>query len=204
MTIKAVIFDWGGVIIKDPAYKMLKFCADFLRVDKHRLEIVYSKYKEKFQKGKITENQLFDKMISELNLKVKIKPKFSLWKKAVRKIFKVNKRIIYLIKKLKKQNYKIAILSNTEVPAVEYFYEKGFNKYFDVKVFSCEVGFVKPQKEIYKIALKRLKSKPQEVIFIDDNEEYVNSAKKIKINAVLFKNFKKLIYDLKFYLPNFN
>ncbi|MCX7911277.1 MAG: HAD family phosphatase, partial [Endomicrobia bacterium] len=204
MVIKAIIFDWGGVVIKNPADGILKFCADYLKVDKHKLECVYSKYRDKFQKGKIKEKQLFDKIISELNLHIKIKPGFSLWKKAVENVFQINKNVLNLIKKLKAQNYKIAILSNTEAPTVEYFYESGLDKYFDVKVFSCEVGFVKPQKEIYKITLKKLKAKPQEVIFIDDNKEYVNSAKKIKINAVLFKNFKKLICDLKFYITNLN
>ena len=45
--------------------------------------------------------------------------------------------------------------------------------------------------------LKEINQKPEEVIFIDDKETDIEKAKRLGINAILFKNTKRLISDLK-------
>jgi FMN phosphatase YigB (HAD superfamily) len=97
---------------------------------------------------------------------------------------------------LKKNGYKVGFLSNTEIPTMNYFYENGYDRYFDVKIFSCVEKTVKPEGKIYLIALEKLKVKPQEAVFIDDKPKYVEGAKKVGINGILFKTAEQLRKEL--------
>ena len=62
---------------------------------------------------------------------------------------------------------------------------------------SHEMNCIKPDPEIYKKALKRMKLKPEETVFIDDIKKFVKGAEKIGIKGIHFKNSKQLIKDLK-------
>jgi HAD superfamily hydrolase (TIGR01509 family) len=71
---------------------------------------------------------------------------------------------------------------------------------FDVTVFSCAEGTRKPEEGIYDILLKRLDVQSEEVLFIDDNEEYVRGAQQVGINAVLFMDYPQLEQKLRLLL----
>ena len=96
---------------------------------------------------------------------------------------------------LKNNKYKIALLSNTEMPMLDFFREKKYD-FFDVAVFSCMEGTAKPDRKIYEIALRKLEVKPREAIFIDDKEENIVPAKGMGINTILFKSFKQFKEEL--------
>ena len=49
-TIKSVIFDWGGVLIDDPAPGLMQYCADALKVSKEDYIKAHSKFEADFQK----------------------------------------------------------------------------------------------------------------------------------------------------------
>ncbi len=66
-------------------------------------------------------------------LKIKQPISKSLWKEAVKSVFKDKKETFQLVQNLKKNGYKIGFLSNTETPAMEYFYDNDYEKYFDEK-----------------------------------------------------------------------
>lgn len=59
-------------------------------------------------------------------------------------------------------------------------------------VFSNEIGLVKRKNKIYKVAIKKLKCKASESIFIDDKKENIERAEKLGINGILFKNTSQL------------
>ncbi len=56
-------------------------------------------------------------------------------------------------------------------------------------VISSEVGAIKPEPEIFELALKRLGSMPQESIFIDDNPNYVEAAQKLGMQGITYTDF---------------
>ena len=49
--IESVIFDWGGVLIEDPAPGLVKYCSEALGVSKEDYAKVYDKFGGDFQKG---------------------------------------------------------------------------------------------------------------------------------------------------------
>ena len=191
--IKSIIFDWGGVLIHNPHPGLITYCARYLGVSKEEFSNVHKKFEDDFQKGTISEDNFWENVCSELKIQ---KPNISsLWQTAVRNIYSENKEVFYLASSLKTKGYKIGFLSNTEIPAMNFFKKQNYDM-FDVTVFSCLEGARKPEKRIYQIALKRLNARPKEAIFIDDKKEYICGAEKIGINSILFKNQNQLKEEL--------
>jgi putative hydrolase of the HAD superfamily len=92
---------------------------------------------------------------------------------------------ITTITTLKSQGYTLGLISNCspEVPLL--WGRTPFAGLFDVPVFSCAVGYRKPDPRIYEIALERLQKKPRECIFVADGDSgELAAAQKLGITAV--------------------
>jgi putative hydrolase of the HAD superfamily len=87
--------------------------------------------------------------------------------------------------KLKKIGKKIGLLSNADTSEMAGWKESPIASLFDSVVFSCEVGFAKPEREIYEISLKQLSASPQGAMFIGDGgSRELEGAKKLGIVTV--------------------
>ncbi len=193
--IKAVIFDWGGVLIDDPSREMTRFFAGKLGCGKDILVPAISEYIGEFQTGRIAEDDMWEKICASYGLK---KPASgSLWKEAVENVFKDREDVFGLVSRIKKSGCITAFLSNTEQPAMEYFYEKKYYSYFDTAVFSCAEGCAKPEPEIYNITAKRLGIEPFEAVFIDDKPENIEGAEKTGMSGILYKDFGDVVLRLR-------
>ena len=106
---------------------------------------------------------------------------------------------IPMLKKLKKQKYKIALLSNSSVFAIKQVKEKTkILKYIDFPMFSFQYGNIKPSLRGFKLLFKKTKFKPNETIMIGDKMgDDVLPERKIRIRAIHFKNYSQLKKDLK-------
>ena len=58
-TISTVIFDWGGVVINDPAPGLMRYCAQALGVSEDAYTQVHRQISEPFQRGLISESQFW-------------------------------------------------------------------------------------------------------------------------------------------------
>jgi putative hydrolase of the HAD superfamily len=192
-TIKSVIFDWGGVLIDDPAPALMQYCAKALRVAKEDYIKAHDKFADDFQKGLICEDNFWEKICGELNVP---KPKVrSLWAEAFKAAYVPRDDIFSMAASMHKNGYRTAVLSNTEVPAMEFFYRQRYNM-IDVPVFSCAEGVKKPERKIYELTLKKLGSGPEQSVFIDDKPEYINGAKEVGIKTVLFQDIDQFKDEL--------
>jgi len=191
--IKAVIFDWGGVLIDNPAPGLIACFANSLGVTGETLNNAYKKFAPDFQKGMISEDALWERVCSELGVR---KPyNASLWLDAFRQVYSPKKEMFPLASRLKEMGYKVGLLSNTEIASMNYFHEQHYDM-FDVAVFSCAEGTRKPERRIYEICLERLGVQPNEAVLIDDRVDFIEGAKKLGINTILFKNPEQVKKDL--------
>ncbi len=66
------------------------------------------------------------------------------------------------------------------------------------KVFSShEIRTRKPEATSYQTVLDYLSLEPQQTLFLDDNKEYVNAAKKLGINTILVSSYNEMLQRLK-------
>lgn len=187
--IKSIVFDWGGVLIDRPTPGLLKYFSKYFNVSEEKFNNAHKTYAASFQKGTLLEDNYWEKMCTDLS---KNKPvEKSLWKKAFRSVYQEKTDVFNIATVLKKNGYMTGFLSNTETPAMSFFYEQKYNM-FDVLVFSCKEGFRKPEKEIYEITLRRLNTKPEETLFLDDRIENIRGAESLGIQTILFKDSEHL------------
>jgi len=191
--IKAIVFDWGGVLIDYPVSASILYCADVLNVDKKLFEQTFKQFVTAFQKGEITEDYLWDNICKRLGIQKPTTP--SLCREAFHNAYIPNKEMFQLATNLKNNGYKIGFLSNTEFPMMKYFKKQQYDV-FDVTVFSCVEGIVKPEKRIYEILLERLDVEAYEAVLIDDIKEYINAAQDIGMNGILFENPQQVMRGL--------
>jgi len=192
-TIKAVIFDWGGVLIEDPVPALMQYCANALNVHQQHYIKAHCKFTPDLQLGRISERTFWDKVCGELNVQ---KPQTnSLWQQAFEAAYRPRKDMLSLASALKQGGCKIALLSNTEVPAVGYLKKQRYDM-FDVTVFSCIEGVKKPDSRIYKRCLELLDAEPAQAVLIDDKEENIKAAGQFGLKAIAFVDAEQTTNDL--------
>jgi epoxide hydrolase-like predicted phosphatase len=108
-----------------------------------------------------------------------------------------NEELVDYVKTLR-PHFKLAMLSNiSSRHRLDIRFKPGqLDELFDVIVASGDEGYIKPEPEIYQIALERLGVLPEECIFIDDIFEYCQGAETIGIKTIQYLNFQQAITDL--------
>jgi len=191
--IESVIFDWGGVLIDDPRPGLLRYCSEAFGVPLEDYTPVHDLFLDEFHKGKISEERFWRQITSKLG---KSMPEArSQWYEAFRSAYVPKQEMFRLATSLHDKDYKTALLSNTELPAVKFFHEQDYDM-FDVLVFSCVEGLEKPDRRIYEITLERLGSKPGQAVFIDDRQDYIRGAREVGLNIILFKSVDQVKDEL--------
>ena len=89
-------------------------------------------------------------------------------------MFGINPKLknhVKILKYVKEKNYKIGILSNFDHAETAYKNLDRFNiiNYFNKIIISEEIGYRKPNKITFEIALKELNSTAIDTIFVGDN-----------------------------------
>lgn len=106
--------------------------------------------------------------------------------------------VIPMLKSLRKQGYKIGLISNTSLFSVKYIRKTKVLDYVDYSVFSFDVGFIKPELKAFREILRRAKVKANEAIMIGDKiGDDVVPPRKIGMNSLHFQGYSKLKKDFK-------
>jgi putative hydrolase of the HAD superfamily len=99
-----------------------------------------------------------------------------------------------------KRSKRLALLSNTDpihVAHLEATY--GFFRLFPppVRIYSCSIGASKPSPVVFQAALKAVKSKAGEAVFIDDILEYVEAARSLGFYGIHYQSPSQLRSELR-------
>ena len=189
MSIKAVVFDYGQVISlpHDPA--AVERLAKLAGAEKDKFESVLWGLRDEFDRGTFTAKEYYKDVLSRLGvdsdekkIETLIENDFLSWRN-------IDNGTVTLMEDIKKAGYTLGILSNMphEFLAMA---RKDIPVFSipDVNLFSCEVNLIKPEKAIYEKLLSMLKMESHEVVFFDDKEVNIKSAREMGIEAFLWKD----------------
>ena len=186
--IKAIIFDLNGIFLQSP------------------------KLSDRFKKDFNIDTSLFLPKLSEIMEKVRkpnSKPAFSYWKNVLKEWkveFTENKfwdywfgaeiqsvRMIAWAKHLRKKGIKVFILSNNFKERANYYNQYPWmHEAIDKVYFSWQTGFVKPDIKAWQLVLSENNLKPEDCIYVDDQQRNLDSAESIGIKSYLFTNESEL------------
>lgn len=91
-----------------------------------------------------------------------------------------------LLKKLKKDGYRLFITSNMNVRHALQMREHCLAKYFDDMIFSAEIKMRKPYKGFFEATISQFGVNPEETLFIDDLAENVEGGKACGLDGFVF------------------
>jgi putative hydrolase of the HAD superfamily len=191
--IQAVLFDWGGVLIDNPASPLMDYCARALGVSVGDYTRVHNERGEAFQKGWISEATFWQRVCADLSRPLPQTP--SLWGDAFRAVYSPRREVFELAGCLHTRGHRIALLSNTESPAMEFFLELRYEM-FDVPIFSCAEGACKPEKQIYEIAARKLATPVGRCLLIDDKPVFVEGARNAGMRGIVYEQLAQVKQDL--------
>jgi epoxide hydrolase-like predicted phosphatase len=199
MTIKAIIFDLGGVLLRTIDSTPRDQLAARLKMTRYELEelIFGGESGERAQRGEITIQEHWETLRQGLHYSP------SEFKELLDQFFardEIDGQLVETIRKLH-QTYKTALLSNAWNDLRQTLHERwNLDGLFDELIISAEVKMVKPDPRIYHLALDRLGVTPSEAVFIDDMADNVEAARKEGLRAIWYQDTQQTMDSLNGYL----
>jgi phosphoglycolate phosphatase len=193
--IKGIIFDFDNVLIDS---KKATF-SYYKKIFKH--------FKVKFPKGikkkplyTLTGKDNYKKFFAHISKKEFYDYRKTIdYKKYIKKI-KLTKGAKSILKYLNKKKYKTAIATNRGSTTQLLTDQLKITKYFNIILTSKNLKKTKPDPYPINLAIKKLKLKKPEIIYVGDAMVDIKAGKSAKVNVALFKNkFKGADY----YIENF-
>lgn len=138
--------------------------------------------------GKISETEFWKRTLKQHHANVSI----AFLKKTIRKNFVPVPEVKKIVLSLKPR-YKIALLSDNCIEWAKFCEKKySLKKIFHARQYSFQNGLRKIHPAAHRQILKKLKSTPENTLFIDDIPKNLRVAKKLGIKTIEFHNAKTL------------
>jgi putative hydrolase of the HAD superfamily len=195
--IKVILCDLGKVLIDfnhEPAAKrMSNFCP---KSPKEIFQLFFdSPATSAFESGKISPEEFYAQIKEMLDLKLSYASFVPIWNDIFS--LSVKNRLVYAVLNSLQTDYKIALLSNINVLHYQHL-QKNFPVFnvFHKQFLSYALGVAKPDKLIYQKVINDLGVSAEEIFYIDDRPELVQSARSLKIKSFVFLDVPQLKRDL--------
>jgi FMN phosphatase YigB (HAD superfamily) len=195
MSIKAVIFDLGRVIVP------FDFNRGYIRMEalcgipaaEIPKRIAPTGLVQRFESGGIEPRDFVRELSSHLNLDTSYENFCEIWSS----IFLPHTLIPEAMLAGIAAKYPLVLLSNTNAIHFEMIRENyPLLRHFHSLVLSYEVGAMKPLPLIYQRAIEKAGCLPEECFFTDDIPEYVAGARAQGIDAVQFESAEQIQQEL--------
>jgi putative hydrolase of the HAD superfamily len=194
MSIRAVIFDIGGVLVQQVDRTRTRYWETRLDLEEGSLgrSIWLMPISLQAEIGQASEDDVWAAVADRFELNpidtAALRGDFfsgSVW----------NDQLIEYARSLRAR-YTTGIISNAWPDAREAIKAHVNDTQFDDLIFSAEVGFAKPDRRIFDRALDRLRVQPAEAIFIDDVQGNVEAAQAIGMAGIRFVSTEQTIKDI--------
>lgn len=191
MKFKAVIFDFGNVIINIDFQRIYQTFARFTSKPEAYIEkqIVDNQLFRRYESGQFSDEQFREIIRQILGFPLSDQQIDTAWNAV---LLDIPAERIDLIKNIR-QKYPVYLLSNTNnihIQAANTYLKKthgidNLAKLFNKLFLSYEMGMWKPDAEIYHAVLQEIKLPANEVIFLDDNVKNIEAANALDWQTIL-------------------
>jgi len=193
---RAIIFDLGNVVINFSFDNIFNHWANVTGVSAHELKrrFDYDEMFCRFERGEIDSTRFRKHVLARLRIEMSNAEFDEGWNTIYLDVVPGIERIL---RNLRRSVRLIALTNTNELHA-----QTWKSRYASVlqhfeKVFcSHEIKSRKPEPRAYEIVLSYLNLNPHEVIFLDDNPEFVSAASRVHITGILVGSLEQLINEL--------
>ncbi len=196
MTIRAVFFDVGGVLVHDKSHDKRHEWEARLGLSPGQLrQIVFgSEAAARAASGGVPEQDVWKEVCRQFGLNEDQQPELQcdFWAGE-----QLDAELARFVQSLRPR-VKIGIISNAWSDA-RFFHNAKFkmNTWTDGAIYSAEVKLLKPDPRIYQLALAQLDVRAGESVFVDDMLVNVEAAQALGMKGVLCQDTPQTIRDIK-------
>jgi putative hydrolase of the HAD superfamily len=196
---QAVIFDLFGTLIDilspEENRRTLYEMASILNAPDDEFHNMWGQIGEKRFTGVFKNlEEILRYICSELKIPAKEK-KFKLARDIRLKLYsralKPKREILTMLSQLKSEGYRIGIISNCSIEPAEIWTTTDFALLIDTVIFSSVAGIQKPDPRIYRLAVNTMSVKPEDCLYIDDNDTNLTTSGEVGLHPVLFHKPRK-------------
>lgn len=182
---KAVIFDWGGVIMRTHDRSGREEWDRRLGLPQWGVERVIhgSEAWNEAQRGERSYESYWQAVADQLGIPHDEIPQLR------RDFYRgdvVDADLLALVRDLKAEGHKVGLMSNNSLHLLTVMQERGLDGLFDATVISAQIGIMKPAPEAFHAILDRLGVRAPDSVFIDDFPRNVEGARAVGMHAIHF------------------
>jgi putative hydrolase of the HAD superfamily len=186
-TLKAVAFDYGRVLSLPPTPEQWQTLTTRFAKALPEFQAIYWKHRDQIDRGTLDSVAYWQRVGSDCGLQISEAEAQELIAHDNTQWTNENAEMLGLARDLRRAGYKTAILSNMEHRMLAAMRQKlAWLDEFEVQIYSCEIGTVKPEAEIYLECCQRLGCQPREALFLDDKKVNTEAAKKVGMQSFVF------------------
>ena len=191
--VKAVIFDLGNVLIgfdhRIAVRRILKYTG---KLEQEIYDLFFdSGLTREFEKGKIASREFFKQVKSILQLKISYAEFLPIWNEIFFPRPGVSEFISFL-----NPGLTLVLLSNINKLHYDYIlntFPSAIALFGKANVIPSYItGFVKPEKEIYDLAIQKAACGRENIVYVDDRLDLVEAAQNYGIKSIRFQNVEEL------------
>jgi epoxide hydrolase-like predicted phosphatase len=187
---KAIVFDFGNVIINIDLNLTYKAFADFTYKSEEKIKQIFQSNEifRKYEIGLFDDDEFREVVRQACGFPLNDDEIDIAWNALLLDVPKT--RIEYL--ENLRIKYPIYLLSNTNslhINKCKQYFRKNFGysnflELFNTAFLSYQMGLWKPDYAIYDAVIKEIGVKPNEILFLDDNEDNISAALDMGISAI--------------------
>ncbi len=192
MNYKAVLIDFDGVICNSKYFR--EVYAEKFGMDINILTPFFDNLKETVVIGKGDLKDQLAEIIDTWGWKGTVDELLEFW---LTEDPDIDIRFIEIAQKLQGLGLKVYLATDQEKYRAQHIWEtRGLQNWMDGKFVSSEIGHHKDRTNFFHHVIKTLDCKPDQILFFDDSEKKVLSAKSAGVKGFVFKDFERFVHDL--------
>jgi putative hydrolase of the HAD superfamily len=185
--LKAVAFDYGKVLSLPPTEEQWQTLSTRFQKLPQEFQPIYWGNREALDRGTLDNVAYWQKVGQDCGLVISEAEALELIEHDNTQWTNENPEMLSLARDLHRAGYRTAILSNMERRMLAAMRKKlKWLDEFDVQIYSCEIGTVKPEAKIYLECCRQLDCDPEQALFLDDKKVNTDAAKKVGMKAYVF------------------
>lgn len=186
--IKAVVFDFGGVMTTTTMPERVRPIVEEAGIEWAAVERGFEKYRRLMDADFMTLGEMYAKIWQESGIRIDEATERRVVEADIASFMYRNEKTLEWMRSLAARGFVLGVLTNMSRSFAERA-RSTFSDFFSlakVMVVSGEEGIYKPMREIYDLTAARLALEGGEICFIDDAPANCEGAREAGWNAVLF------------------
>ncbi len=196
--IRAVILDFGEVLCFRPEPEAMGRMAKLFRIAPERFLECYVPTRGPYDQGLLTPQEYWMEFARVAGVTMDAARVEELRRMDTAMWSRINVEMTDWLEQLHEAGLTTALLSNMQHDMAAHA-RKNFDwlQHFDHQILSCELRLIKPDGAIFRHTVEQVGVRPEEMLFVDDRKENVETARAVGLKAIQFESAEQLRSELK-------